>query len=242
MTVKTVRVRRNRPSALAVALSLMFTMLFVYAAARSATPNRAKTVSAQAQTQQEIHLDALTSRFFVYAWAQDAFAARAEAANCVSSGGAGWILQQDGRYAVICDMAQTLDAEENGEHLLTRSAKGCKLQISGSILQVNATADGARLLRAMATETASLASAYEKSGDASGVRALLGVYKTQLDDVCAALKDTDNAAARLIYEAALRASLRIDSAFSALSASKIRLFHTAANAEWISLMDGISAL
>ena len=233
--------RRNRPSALSLALALMLTMLFVYAVTLSA-PEKAQKASAQPHVQQEIHLDALTARFWVYARPQDGYAARIEAANCFESGGSGWIINDDGGYAVIYDMAKAGDEKENKDNIIERTAGGVTLQISGRAEQASAVADGAQFLRAMATETAYLASSLENSGDGSGTRAMLGVYKTRADKIAETLEGEENPAAMLIYDAVQRTSGRIDSAFSDMRAAKIRLIHTAANAEWLSLIEGLNAL
>lgn len=240
MPLKTVRVRRSRPSAPALLLALMLTMLFVYAASQSAN-HSAEQTSAQAHMQKEIRMEPFTARFRVYAWTQDAFSARVEAANCAQSGGAGWIIPENGRYAVIFDVAQASEAQENAESILEKSAVGFGVQISGRADLVSAVADGARFLLAMATETGALASMPESGGDISGVRALMGIYKTQADEICAALQNADNDAAALICESVARTSARIDSAFSDIDASKIRLIHTAANAEWLALMEKLAS-
>ena len=242
MPMKTVRVRRSRPSALALALALALTMLFVYAVTIAASEKEAQNASAQAHMQDEIHLDALAARFQVYAWAQDGYATRAEAANCYDSGGAGWILDEGGRYAVIFDSAQANDLPENAENIIERQAGGVTLELSGRADEVAALTDGARFLRAMAAETASLAASLENSGDASGVRAMMGVYKTRADKICMSLENAVHPAAKLVFEAVQRTSRRIDSAFSDMCPAKIRLVHVAANAEWVSLIEGLKEM
>ena len=237
--MKTVRVRRNHPSTLALALALALTMLFVYAVSLSAAPEKAENVSAQAYRQENIHLDAYTARFLVHAWAQDAYAARAEAAACFDDGGAGWIIHEDGRYAVIFDTAQAVDMDENAGNVIERNAGGVTLEISGRADQAAAVAEGAQFLRNMAAETASLAPSLENSGDASGVRAMMSVYKTRAEKICAALQDASHPAAKLISEAVKRTSGRIDSAFADMCPAKIRLIHVAANAEWADLIEGL---
>ena len=241
MPMKTVRMRRSRPSALSLALALMLTMLFVYAVTLSA-PEKVRTASSQAQARQEIYLEALTARFLVYARAQDGYAARIEAANCFESGGAGWIISEKDCYAVISDMAVAADGKENAGNIIERTAGGLTMEISGRADQAAAVADGAQFLRSIAAETAFLASSLESGGDVSGVRAMMGVYKTRADKICAALEGADNPAAVLIREAARRTSGRIDAAFSDMRPAKIRLIHTAANAEWLSLIEGLNAL
>lgn len=240
-SIKTVRLRRSRPSGLSLALALMLTMLFVYAVALSA-PERAQKASAQPHMQQEIHLEGLTARFLVYARVQDGYAARIEAANCFENGGAGWIINEKDHHAVIFDMAQASDEDENAGNIIERTAGGLTLEISGGANVTAAVADGAQFLRSMAAETASLASMLESGGDVSGVRALLAVYKTRADKICAALAGEDHPAAVLIRDAAQRTSARIDAAFSDMRAAKIRLIHTAANAEWLSLIKALEEI
>lgn len=235
MPMKTVRVRRSRPSGLSLALALMLTMLFVYAITLSA-PEKAQKASAQPHMQQEIHLEGLAARFLVYARVQDGYAARIEAANCFESGGAGWIISETNHHAVIFDMAQASDKNENAGNIIERTVCGLTLEISGRADVAAAVADGAQFLRSMAAETSSLASMLESGGDVSGVRALLAVYKTRADKICAALEGETHPAAVLIRDAAQRTSGRIDAAFSDMQAAKIRLIHVAANAEWVDLI------
>ena len=162
--MKTVRLRRSRPSTLSMALALMITMLFVYAVTLTA-PEKAEKASAQPHMQQEIYLEGLTARFLVYARVQDGYAARIEAANCFESGGAGWLLGEDDHFAVIYDMAQSSDQDENAGNIIERTAGGITLEVSGRADSAAAVADGAQFLRSMATETASLASMLESGGD-----------------------------------------------------------------------------
>ena len=242
MPMKTVRLRRSRPSGFAIALALALTMLFVYAVSLSSAPKKAEKASAQAHMQQDIHIDAHTARFQVYAWVQDGYAARAEGANCYESGGAGWLMEENGCFAVIFDAAQASDGNENAGNIIVRHTGGVTLQLSGRADQVTAVADGLQFLRSMAVETGHLAASLERSNDVSGVRALMGVYKTQADHTRAVLEKADHPAAALIADALKNTSARIDAAFADTCPAKLRFFHTAANAEWVALAESLKDL
>lgn len=233
--MKTVRVRRSRPSPPALALALLITMLCVYFVSLSAGEEQAGEASARAYMRDEIHMDALTAHFSVYARTPDAFAARAEAANCALQGGAGWILRDGGDYAVVFDTAKPDETQENGANILSRSAGGFTLAFSGPAAQVSAAREGVEFLRAMAVETGALAASVE--GGENSVDALMALYKTRAERISAALAGAESAAAMLIRDAVLRTDARIDCALSGMDAAKIRLVHTAANAEWISLTE-----
>jgi len=240
--LKTVRMRRSRPTPLAMAVALMLTMLFVYLVSLSGQRAEVQAASANAQMQQEVHMDGLTARFSVFVRTPDAFAARAEAANCAQAGGAGWILHDGGEYAVIYGVASAAEAAENGENMLVRTSGGFTMKLNGRGKQVAAAAEAMEFLRAMAAETGALAPNIENGGDTSSVSALMGVYKTRAERIAAGLEGAQSAAAVLIRDALSRTVDRIDCALADMDASKIRLIHTAANAEWISLTEEMKTI
>ena len=68
MKLKTVRVRRSRPSALALALALMLTMLFVYLISLSAGDSEAdQPVNASTTGRADVRMEALSVAFTVEA-------------------------------------------------------------------------------------------------------------------------------------------------------------------------------
>lgn len=211
MPLKTVYVRKSRPSALALLLALMLTMLFVYAVKRSADTDAAEQASAQAHMQAEIRIDAFSAQFLIYTQTEDDFSARIEAANCAEKGGAGCIIAEGDRWYVISDVAKASEPDT-----LNLSADGFSMSISGRADQVGAVQAGIDLLQNIAAESI--------EGDGS---VLIDVYQTQAKRICAILKDVE--AAKPIYEAVVRTLDCMDS-------ENLRLLHTAANLEWLELM------
>lgn len=212
MALKTVYVRRQRPSALALLLALMLTMLFVYAVKRSADTDAAEQTAAQAHMQAEIRIDAFSAQFLIFARTEDDFSARVEAAGCAESGGAGCIIGEDDRWYVLSDVAQEGDSDT-----LNLSAEGFCMEISGRADHVGAVENAIALLQCIATET------IEGEG---GV--LLEVYKTQARQICAALEGVETA--ETILDAVVRTLDRLES-------ENPRLIRTGAKLEWLNLMN-----
>lgn len=211
MPLKTVYVRRQRPSALALLLALMLTMLFVYAVQRSADTGAVEQVSAQAHMKSEIRIDAFSAQFLIFAQTDSSFSARVEAASCAEKGGAGCIIGEEDRWYVISDAVQSAEADT-----LNLSAGGFTMEISGQKAQVDAIRDAIELLQTLATETT--------LGE-GGV--LIDVYRSQAKQICTALEDCN--AARSVYAAVARTLDRLDT-------GDLRLIHTAAKLEWLDLM------
>lgn len=238
MKLKTVRVRRSHPSALSVAMALMLTMLFVYLISLSAAPKQeGDAVAAQATGSAEVRMEGLEVAFDCASSHENLLEARVAAANCAQSGGAGLILAEGGRYAVV---REALPAESAAKGAPVRSAGGLTMQLSGPAGETGAVADSVAFLRGQASETGSLAAALEGGGtDAPSIAALLRVYRTQggraLEDL-EALRAQNAIAARL--GSSVQAALdRLDAAIDAPDAGKLRLIHAAACAEWIALLN-----
>ena len=232
-----IRIQRSRPSALAAALALLLTILFVYAVARPALPRQASdAASAEAGVSTGLRMEGLEVHFRCHSRCEDPLQARIHAAQCVEAGGAGMILPEGGGYAVICEAAK-----EAGEDTLTRSTAGLTLKVQGSARELSALADAISFLRAQAVETGSLAAALEKGEtDASSVRALLGVYRTQGLRAMEALEDLPEQSAVSALMDAVRGDLsRLPD--SAATPSGLRLLHAAACGEWIALLEELQS-
>lgn len=230
-----IQIRRSRPSGLALALALMLTMLFVYAAALPALPGQRDSAASVGTTAAaHLRMEGLEAHFRVHSRCADPLQARIHAARCISEGGAGMILSDGGAYAVICE---TL-AEPGGESL-TRSAGGLTLKLRGSAGELAALADAIAFLRAQATETGSLARALEEGeSDAPSVRSLLNVYRTQGSRVVEALASLPDQPAVAAITNAVQACLsRLSD--SAASPAGLRLIHAAACCEWIALLEAL---
>lgn len=230
-----IQIQRCRPSALALALALLLTILFVYAIALPALPRGdSDAASAEAPMSTRLRMEGLEIHFLLHARSADPLQARIHAAQCISEGGAGMILADEGAYAVVCG---TADAAEN---TLKRSAAGLTLQVQGSAHELAAIADAVAFLRAQAVETGSLAAALENGEtDASSIRALLGVYRTQGQRVQAALEALPgHPAVSALLEAVHGCMSRLGD--GAATASGLNLLHAAACGEWIGLLEDLA--
>ena len=233
--VKTIQIQRSRPSVLAAALALLLTILFVYAAVRPALPRQAvDAASAEAGIATDLRMEGLETHFRCHSRCGDPLQARIYAAQCVQQGGAGMILPEGSGYAIIFGTEK-----EAGEDTLTRSASGLSLKVQGSAAELAALADAIAFLRAQASETGSLAAVLEKGEtDASSVRALMGVYRTQGRRALEALESLPRQDAVIALSDAVRGDLsRLTD--SAATPSGLRLLHAAACGEWLALLDGL---
>ena len=238
MKLKTVRVRRSNPSALALALAVMLTMLCVYLISLSALPEKkTSTASGQAQSTAEIRMEGLESGFLLYARSGNHLEARVLAAKCADNGGAGLILSDGGDYCII---SEAVSHENTGTNDLRLSADGLTLKLQGASNEITAISDAAIFLRNLATETGGLAASVEDGNtDLPSVCSLFDVYQTQGQKVLESLNGISPAnevISRL--SAAVQGNLtRIESARSDPDLGKIKLIHAAACAEWISILE-----
>ena len=241
MKLKTVRVRRSRPSALALALALMLTMLFVYLISLSAGDKAAgKSVSAPATGSADVRMEGLSVAFGVEQRCDALLEARIEAAKCAESGGAGLILVDGDRYAVI---REAFPGDSTPEGALLRNADGLTLRLSGRAEEISALSEAVDFLRAQAAETGSLAAALENGDtDALSIAALLRIYRTQGGRAQAGLDAVESGAPAVAQlKSALESTLsRLDAAIAEPDPGKLRLIHAAGCAEWIRLLTELS--
>lgn len=235
MKLQTVRVRRSRPSALSLAIALMITMAFVYLISLSAAPE-ADDAAVQFADSADVHMEGLSIAFVCENRFDSLLEARVAAAKCAQDGGAGLILAEAERYAVV---REAVSADGAGEGAFVRAADGLTLRLSGPADEIRAVADAVDFLRAQASETGSLAHALE-SGDtnAASIAALLNVYRTQgarALDALARISAPEASVARI--QSAVQSALnRLDDAAKSVDAGRVRLIHAAACAEWIRLL------
>ena len=241
MKLKTVRVRRSRPSALALALALMLTMLFVYLISLSAGDKAAgNPVSASAVGSAEVRMEGLSVAFSVERRCDALLEARIEAARCAETGGAGLILADGDRYAVIRAAHPESTAPEDA---IVRDADGLTLRLSGRAEEIGAVTDAVAFLRAQAAETGSLAAALETGDtDATSITALLRIYRTQGGRVQTSLNAVESSASAVaqLKRATESALTRLDAAIAEPDPGKLRLIHAAGCAEWIRLLTELS--
>lgn len=231
--MNTIQIRKARPSALAVALALLLTMIFVYAVARPALPSRrAETVAARQRFSTELRMEGLQAQFQVEERCTDALQARILAARCAQDGGAGLILQDGKEYAIVRDTG-------DGDDVLTRSASGLTLRLKGSAAELAAITDAVSFLRAQATETGALAAALEDGDtDEGSIAALMQVYRTQGRRVQDALEELGDQRAVTALRGGIDSCLtRLQCAIEDTSPAALRLLHTAACAQWLELLE-----
>ena len=240
MKLKTVRVRRNRPSVLSAALALMLTMLFVYLISLSAAsrPESAPAAS-QAIASSDVRMDGLSAAFECEGRYDLPLDARVAAAKCVQSGGAGLILPDGAQYAVV----RSVSSAAEGENVIRRSAPGLTLRVSGPASELMAVADAVEFLRAQTTETGNLAQTLESGGaDASTMATLLNIYRTRGEAVLANLTqiDSGNTVVSRLTAAVQSALGRLDGTAQP-SPAQIRRIHAAACAQWLALLEEFAA-
>lgn len=241
MKLKTVRVRRSRPSALALALSLMMTMLCVYLISLSAQTGDASDAVSHASDSAEVRMEGLEIAFLLEARSTNQLEARVLAACCANSGGAGLILSDSSGYAVI---REAVAPENAGSDDLYRSANALTLKLKGSSSELTAISDAVAFLRALACETGALdRSVSDGDTDLDSICSLLELYRTQGERALVALKAvrSDAAVVKRLRSAVHDALERLDSALSEPDVGKIKLIHAAACGEWISMLDDFSA-
>lgn len=239
-----IQIHRCKPSALAAALALMLTMLFVYAAVLPALPLGKQGSEATAATAMaaQLRMEGMEVYFHIDARSEDALQARILAAQSVEQGGAGLVISDGSGYAVVREAGSVQQAGG-----LRRQAGGLTLKLRGSAESLAAVADAVAFLRAQAVETGSLAAALEQGEtDAASLQALLSVYRTQgrrVAEALAALPEDSAGQALAKLAEAVQASLsRLDCALDALSPAALRLVHAAACAQWLELLDSLQGL
>lgn len=239
LKMETIRLRREKPSSTAIAIALAITMLIVYILSLQGTPKSEAAASVQSSAQ--LRMEGMKVDFLLSGLHDDQLQANVAAAQCARSGGAGLVLREGERFAVVYEAGKDFsDAEAPVIH---RSAGGLTLKIDAPADKIGAFSDAIAILRVLAEETAALPAALESGGtDAKTVSALLGVYRTQLQSAQAGLSGT-NASAAALFSAALAGNLdRVEAALAAPDPGKIRLIHAAACAEWISLVSNLSII
>lgn len=236
MKLKTVRVRRSRPSALALALALMLTMLCVYMISLPGA-GEARPTAARTPAEAEVHLPGLEMQFQCAGKYPGSLEARLAAARCAQAGGAGLILPDGDQYALV-----ERAGGDAGESSLPRSADGLTLRLSGVSTDVQAIGDAVLFLQALHTETGALASSLEKGDtNASSIAALLNVYRTQGERALEALIaiESGNLVLSRLVESAEDALANLECALVKPTAAHLRHLHAFACADWISLLENL---
>lgn len=242
LNMKTVRMRRSRPSVLSLSLALMITMFCVYMASLCTVESKqAETAAVPAAGTAEVRMEGLEAAFICEGRYENQLEARVRAALCAGNGGAGLILTDGSEYAVVSEAVDPAKAPENA---LLRNASGLTLRLSGPSGEIAAVSDAVGFLRTQAGETGSLARALETGdADASSIRTLLEIYLSQGRRALASLREIQNpdAIAARLTASTENALSRIESAISETDPGKIKLIHAAACGEWISMLNDFSS-
>lgn len=242
LNVQTIKLRRGRPSSLAVALALAVTMLIVYLLTLQPAPDETEAAAVSAQhSSAEIRMEEMHADFLVSSIHDDQTQANVAAAMCAQSGGAGFVLQKDGQYAVIQEAGR--DFSDADAPVIHQTASGLTIRTDAPADVVTALSDGISALRALATETSALANAVE-NGDTNGqsVTALLRVYQTRLENAAGSLQNRESIPLAMIRSALLISLERTRETAEHPVPGKIRLLHAAACLEWINLAGSLANL
>ena len=203
---KQVRVRRDRPSGLTLALALAVTMLAVWLVTLSASkPSDGEDALARRVTR-ELSFEGVTASFTSLGEYADAPQARIAAAALVERGAAGYVRASGGHFAVLgacyasADDAQRiadrLAADEGMETgVLTLSAPGASLRITAAESGCAAVANADAALRSQLNQLSQIALQLDRGEiEPKQARTLAALSRSELVAAREALSDADGAA------------------------------------------------
>lgn len=193
---KTVRVRRDRPSALSWALALAVTMLAVYLitlTAPAAREEAAETAARGPRVTQELTLEGETAYFADLGCHADALLARTAAAQLAARGAAG-VTYRDAEGIHVLGAAYRLEAdaariarqlsqrEQLSAAVLELSAEPVSLRITAPEQDVQAIVDADSILHTQLKQIASMALQVDRGElSAESARTLAAVACSELD-------------------------------------------------------------
>ena len=201
MSVTRVRVRRERPTALAWAVALCVTMLVVYVLTLSAArPDVVESVSAAPRVTSEIELPALEGWCVSMARCGTPEEARLQAAAYSARGAAGYVVRLEDAWQVLGAVydsegeagriAERLSREAGLEAgVIHLKADGLKLRITASEAQIEAVAGADAALREQARQLGQIALQLDRGelgGDAA--RTLCAVAATEAERAAGSLE------------------------------------------------------
>ena len=234
LNMQTIRLRRSRPSSLSVALALAVTMFIVWVLSLQGCPKEAAAAASSLSGSAEISMERIEVQFLLSSVHDDRTQANVAAALCARSGGAGLVIEENGSFAVVQEAGENFAGAE--APVARRSAPGLTLKLEGRADTIAAVKDGLSALRALAEETGPLAASLQSgAADTNAVCALLGVYKTQLENAAAALAEQADPSAALIKAAMDKSIPRLASAMENPAPGEIRLLQASGCADWVDL-------
>ena len=239
LNMQTIRVRRERPASLSIAMALAITMLIVYLLSIQSCPENVEA-AAVLPSAAEVRMEGMETAFLLSSVHDDRTQANVAAAKCARNGGAGLVLQEEGQFSVVYEAGR--DFPDADAPVILRRCEGLTLQIKAPADAIAAISDGIQALNLMITETASLADSMEKGECASDtVFSLLKLHQTRISRALETLPGTH--AATLHLSAALESALEgINHAMKSPEPGRIRLLHAAGCAEWMELAGNLRAL
>ena len=231
MNAKRIRVRRERPTAVAMAIALCATMLAVYVLTLGqAAPDVVESMAAAPRVTREIEFAALEGWCVRMAERDTQQAARVAASAWVSRGAAGYVTQVDGGWAVLGALydsrreaervAKRLASEEDipAEAIHLR-ADPVRIRVTGPETQIDAIAAADALLRAQTAQLGDIALQVDRGEIApDAARALCALAASETAKAGDALKTIPGAG-----ESALCAGLirRLDAVNTQLTAISV---------------------
>ena len=201
MSVTRVRVRRERPTALAWAIALCVTMLVVYVLTLSAArPDVVESVSAAPRVTSEIELPPLEGWCVTMAQCDAPEEARLQAAAYSARGAAGYVARLEDAWQVLGAVYDSKGEAERIAERLSREAgleagvihleaDRLKLRITASEAQIEAIAGADATLREQARQLGQIALQLDRGelgGDAA--RTLCAVAATEAEQAAGALE------------------------------------------------------
>ena len=171
---QTVRVRRERPTALAWSIALAVTMLAVYAVTwTAARPKAAELASASPRVTRTVHLEALEGWCVALGAWEDAGRARVEAAGFAARGAAGSVCEADGAWRVLGALYDTKreadraarkisDGEDLRADALPMAAAAVDLRITAPASQIELIQAADDMLREQVAKSGEMAIQLEK--------------------------------------------------------------------------------
>lgn len=205
--MKRVRVRRERPTALALAVALCVTMLAVYTLTLNAvTPGAVESMAAAPRVTRELKLEPLEGWCVAMASCDTQEEARLMASAWVGRGAAGYVTELEGAWRVLgavydgekeaARIAGRLKDEEGipAEAICLR-AEGVTLRVTATEAQIGAISGADALLRDQTRQLGQMALQLDRGEiRPEAARTLCGVSATEAGEAAAALEAIPGAA------------------------------------------------
>ena len=227
-----VRVRRERPCALSVALALMITMLCVYLLTLGASlmPEASIPSSGDApRVTEEVAFESAQAYFVALGRFDTAQEARIEAARYIPRGAAGYVVEDGETFLALgaayqteaeaARVAQSLSQTENLTcEVYSQSAERVRLRVTAQEEHIAAVQNAEALLRATAAQAAEIAFQLDRAEiDPEAARTLINIASGRLGDAHEALSAIPGAAQNSVCAQLLSLTERFQASLFVLS-------------------------